>query len=233
MGHALFLLPALLRTRALPAAILFVLPCSFASAEAFRCLPPRRELMGGILGADAIAVFDADHARQLANAAVHAGASTDTNPLRVRVASPSAPTRSVTIAVLGLGLTEGAEGHQQQQQQQPAHEAALVAALHARHSRTLSCLAAGGGTAAAASSSADGDRAPPSPGAAGAAPLRPELIVALDDEEQHRGLPLKLAAAAAFFTRFPEWQRRAQFVFLVRAAPAGCSSEAGTVTSRR
>jgi trehalose-6-phosphate synthase len=216
VGPELMLLPALLRAELAadfapraPHSLLLVLPTSFASADVFACLPPRAALLAGALGADAVALPDAEFARELANAAVQA-LGVDADPLRIVVPGAARRVARVVVAPLGLfGSWESGEVSSSADVDAEAARIALQAALRARHGRSASAADA----------------------AVAAIAAPPAIVATLASETDEAALSLLLAAVAAFFTRHPASRGRVTFVVLIRAA-AGDDARAAARRAR-
>jgi trehalose 6-phosphate synthase/phosphatase len=96
--YQLMLLPNLLRERLPDAAIGFFLHIPFPSSEIFRTLPWRRELLGGLLGADLIGFHTFAYMRHFIASLVHvAGIEADID--RVRIGD-----REVALGVFPMGV---------------------------------------------------------------------------------------------------------------------------------
>lgn len=215
VGHELLALPAAIRSlwaargSSTPQpSLLLILPTAFAAAESFRTLPPRSDLLAGALGSDAIAVPDAEWARQLSNAAVNA-LGVDASPLRVAAPGGAALRRFVALVVNPLGILPAAweSGEVQTGADADAESARvwLEASLRARHGRVASALSVSIPISLSLPSP------PPLPLA------RPLLVASLCDDDDTAALPSRVAAIEIFFSRYVSWRGRVTFILFVRA----------------
>ncbi len=100
--YQLMLLPALLRARLPEAPIGFFLHIPFPSSEVFRILPWRREILGGLLGADLIGFHTFAYMRHFMTSLLHVdGLEADVD--RVRIGS-----REVQVGVFPMGVDAAA-----------------------------------------------------------------------------------------------------------------------------
>ena len=100
--YQLMLLPAMLRARLPDARIGFFLHIPFPSSEVFRILPWRREILGGLLGADLIGLHTFAYMRHFMTSLLHVdGVEADID--RVRVGG-----REVKVGVFPMGVDAAA-----------------------------------------------------------------------------------------------------------------------------
>jgi trehalose 6-phosphate synthase/phosphatase len=96
--YQLLLLPGLLRRRLPDARIGFFLHIPFPSEELFRTLPPRRQLLEGLLGADLVGFHTPTYLRHFATAL------TDILGLTVDIDRVQLPGREVRLGVFPMGV---------------------------------------------------------------------------------------------------------------------------------
>ena len=96
--YQLMLLPALLRDRGLTNPIGFFLHVPFPSTESYRILPPREELLRGLLGADLLAFHAYEYVSHFRKSCLRVlGLDSETDHVRTRA-------RKVRLAVMPIGI---------------------------------------------------------------------------------------------------------------------------------